>query len=358
MNISNFSLHDLSPPSQLPLEYIQIGFFAFMVLLGVPLNFLGLFRTVWNRHSRSSWTAMEVLKIHLSVTDLMILFFFTLSKLIWWSTYQWMGGEMLCKLIQFMSAFAFYSCSNLIALIGLIRLMAVKCLITTVPFYPKRFGLYICTVYGLSFSLSLPQLFVWCVLYPFTRFPDWAQCVTKWGADRWTNEQFVNYHEEEIYELVHLLFVFWIPLIVVCFSYLGVLIHLKRNIKANDLFLTEFQNHYKTRISESQIESDGLSFPINTSVRINSSDEFSYPITIPVKKYSDRSLSICTLTKAKNNMMKKTAYILLAYVLCWSSYNITALLEYLGIVSVTGYWRMLYNFIVLNAVVNPFVYGM
>lgn len=81
-------------------------------------------------------------KVNLSLTDFAILLFHALGKVgqilisynifmvsnlqvIWLTTYEWKFGDAGCKLYQFLSAFAYYSNSNVIVAIGLDRLKVV-----------------------------------------------------------------------------------------------------------------------------------------------------------------------------------------------------------------------------------------
>lgn len=342
MNSSNFSKEIFSaPPTPLLWDYVQIGYFALMVVIGVPLNAYSLIKNLCiDKRSRSTRDSMKILKINFAITDLMILLFFAFSKLIWFSTYQWLGGDLMCKLVHFLLCFAFYSNSNFVALVGLVRWMAVKHLRETVSFFPKHFFLYIFASYCLALCASIPQIFFYRIIYPFYHFPNWAQCITVFEAERWINGQTVDYITENLYQIFHMLFVFWIPFVIIVISYFGVLIGFRKIIKETD---------------QSMIEYYSMQYYVNITTQSTSIVQRD---AVPLRSHM-RSISTCTLIRAKKCMIKKTALILLVYVLCWSSYNILALLEYLGVVvSGTTYWRLLYNLVAFNAVVNPFIYGL
>lgn len=66
-----------------------------------------------------------LLKINLNISDLLILTILAVGKLCWLATYAWYGGDLLCKLFNFMSMFALYISSNIVVCIALDRLRNV-----------------------------------------------------------------------------------------------------------------------------------------------------------------------------------------------------------------------------------------
>lgn len=357
MNITNLT-ETLNPPSKLWSDYVQIGYFLLMVGFGVPLNLYSLIKAI----SNTNFGFMRLMKIHLALTDLMILCFFALSKLIWWSTYEWLAGDFVCKLVHFCSSFAFCSCSNLIASVAIVRWLVVRRITQTYSLETHNFFMILCFAYGLAAICSLPQFLIWAVFHPFAKYPTWAQCVTKWSIANWNSDGNIRFTEEHIYSILHLLFIFWIPFFIVIISYLRVFFLLKRNIREID---TTFYNIKQYSVlnadgkMDSTLEYTDLSTQLmaqseNTMISTNFSCAHE---TVPLKKLSQKSLSTCTLIKAKNNMVKRTAYILLTYIVCWSSYNTLAFLQQLGLIIENNHYRLFYNLIVLNAVLNPFIYG-
>lgn len=306
-----------------------------MVIIGVPLNVYSLHRNLSAAgQPKLVNDSMRILKINLAITDLMMLLFFGLSKVIWWSTFQWLGGDFLCKLVQFLLCLALYSSSNFVALVGVVRWLAVRHLIDTVSFCPKHYKLYICAAYCSAFCTSFPQFFVWKVIHPYPLHPKWAQCITMWAAARWMGEDTTYGASENAYHLAHMLFVFWIPLVIVLISYLGAVVEFRRNIHCLDKNFINLQNQCESTVVNLQFE-----------------------IENPQQNIRPNNISSRTLVRAKDTLIRKTAYILLAYVLCWSSYNILTLLDHLNVIRTNSLWRQLYYLIVLNAVVNPFIYG-
>lgn len=287
----------------------------------------------------------------------MILFFFALPKLIWWSTYNWLGGDFLCKTVHFLFNFAFCFCSNMVALIGVLRWMVSKH-IASGHFESKHFSSFIAIGYILAFLVSLPQFHIWRTVYPFDPFPNWAQCVTKWGIIRWKTGELENFFDESIYTVFHYFFLFWIPFFITVASYLGVFIQLKQTVKRVDRQVQSINRQF----FEGNEEVINVSAYVSTEVTFSSAlrrSERKFVIKRKIsKKRVCRSMSADTLIRARRRFLKTTAYVISAYVCCWSSYNVLPLLQYLNVVNDSSDWRLLYNLIILNAVVNPCIYGL
>lgn len=66
---------------------------------------------------------------------------------------------------------------------------------------------------------------------------------------------------------------------------------------------------------------------------------------------------MATLSKAKKRTMRKTIWILLSYLICWSPYNVLVLWRYIDRNIDLYDFEIMYNLIVLNAVINPLIYG-
>lgn len=124
------------------------------------------------------------LKLQLNVADLMVLVFYAFSKVIWTMTYDWRGGEMLCKLVRFMNVLSFHMCSNSVVCIGLERMIALlRPFPSTQPciqrWIPREYIMLSTSIIS-SILLSLPQFWVWTVAELNPDFPDWRQCVSVW----------------------------------------------------------------------------------------------------------------------------------------------------------------------------------
>ncbi|KHJ97236.1 hypothetical protein OESDEN_02793 [Oesophagostomum dentatum] len=74
---------------------------------------------------RQVTSRLDLLKRHLNYTDLLVIFVYVPSRACWLLTYDWRGGDFLCRLVKMMHTVAFQSSSNVIVCIALDRLFSV-----------------------------------------------------------------------------------------------------------------------------------------------------------------------------------------------------------------------------------------
>jgi hypothetical protein len=68
---------------------------------------------------------LHILKRHLNMSNMLVIFVYALSDLLWLLCYDWRAGQSLCRLVQFGRVFAFYASSNVIVCIALHRYIAL-----------------------------------------------------------------------------------------------------------------------------------------------------------------------------------------------------------------------------------------
>ncbi|VDM38225.1 unnamed protein product [Toxocara canis] len=61
-------------------------------------------------------------KISLTVADLIVLFVYAPTQIIWISTYNWYGGDLLCRTTKFINTFSLHLTANMQVLIAADRL--------------------------------------------------------------------------------------------------------------------------------------------------------------------------------------------------------------------------------------------
>lgn len=83
-------------PLQLPTpshtEYVEMTYLFIFLVIGGPLNLTALTRLNETRKQRI-YTRLLFLKIHLNISDLMVLLIYVTSRLCWLITFQWRGGK-------------------------------------------------------------------------------------------------------------------------------------------------------------------------------------------------------------------------------------------------------------------------
>ncbi|VDM44018.1 unnamed protein product [Toxocara canis] len=184
------------PPKHLLSDFIEMTYLALVILIGTPSNLyilIKLFREIKRTQSDSVKAGFLLLKINLNISDLLILTILAVGKLCWLATYEWNGGDLLCRLFNFMSMLALYISSNIVVCIALDRLRNV------VGASKIRRGKSTNTVrwmiaisWLLSILWSVPQLWVWRTLNVYPDYPGgWVQC-----SDIWSIERFEAQHQE------------------------------------------------------------------------------------------------------------------------------------------------------------------
>uniref|UniRef100_A0A1I7WML1 G_PROTEIN_RECEP_F1_2 domain-containing protein n=1 Tax=Heterorhabditis bacteriophora TaxID=37862 RepID=A0A1I7WML1_HETBA len=109
------------PPEPIFSDYVEMTSLVLMFIIGAPLN-LAAYTQLAERPLSSR---LDLLKRHLNYADLLVLFVYVPSRACWLLTYDWRGGDLLCKIVKMMHTFAFQSSSNIIVCIGLDRLFSV-----------------------------------------------------------------------------------------------------------------------------------------------------------------------------------------------------------------------------------------
>ncbi|UMM40289.1 hypothetical protein L5515_016974 [Caenorhabditis briggsae] len=225
----NSTLINPVAPTYLISDYIEIAYLGLVLLFGVPANVIILKKLIaeWKTAKRDMVkSGFVLLKINLNITDLLILTY-SLGKLIWLITYRWVGGDYACRFYQMFSMFSLYSSSNIVMCIALDRLRNV---------------IYANQIHTKSSKVSLVHFLAWtswiaallCSIPQFFFFqtievsPDFIQCTDVWQIRRhfdmeiryFSNDSFfLTETFENLYNILHLLIVFWGPFSVLVIAY-------------------------------------------------------------------------------------------------------------------------------------------
>ncbi|VDM26611.1 unnamed protein product [Toxocara canis] len=125
---------DLKAPTLIATDYLEIAVLAVVLCIGVPLNAVVL-RKLLRQYSAGkalSRTKQDetrigflMLKIHLTIVDLIFIMLYCPGKLIWLICYVWPFGVFLCKATQYLWMFAHHSMSFAIVSIAIDRVKTV-----------------------------------------------------------------------------------------------------------------------------------------------------------------------------------------------------------------------------------------
>lgn len=103
---------------------IQIAILLVISGFGFLLNTLVI--VMLCRKVRSN---IDLLILHLGLSDILVAGFCALADAIWKVTYQWLAGDFLCKFIKYMQMLSLYASTFIIVVISLDR-----CIVITNPF--------------------------------------------------------------------------------------------------------------------------------------------------------------------------------------------------------------------------------
>ncbi|XP_060527383.1 isotocin receptor-like [Cylas formicarius] len=177
--------------------------------------FISLFRS---RHRKSR---VSLMIRNLAVADLIVTFVMIPIEVGWRLTGRWVAGNVACKIVQFLRALGPYLSSNVLICVSLDRYFAVM--------YPfrvnvarRRGKVMLAVAWCTSLIYCIPQCFVFRVKsHPHN--PDYKQCVT-FGY-------FSSTTMELVYNLSCVLFLYFIPLIVIVVAYTCIMLEISRNSK-------------------------------------------------------------------------------------------------------------------------------
>ncbi|GMR32459.1 hypothetical protein PMAYCL1PPCAC_02654 [Pristionchus mayeri] len=164
-------------PHSLTWSYrVEQGMYGVAIVLGVIAVVFTLRRLMTSSSHQWELAARLVkYKISLTVADLIILFIYAPTQLLWISTYWWYGASFYCSFYKFLSTFGFHLTGNMQALIAIDRLnVMTKINRVTKESYNSTVALVL--AWCLAFVCSIPQLFVFYV----TTETGEPQCVSHW----------------------------------------------------------------------------------------------------------------------------------------------------------------------------------
>lgn len=123
--------HEVGGTTPLPPNFTEISqlnkdcIFAYVILFifAAVGNILVLYCV--SRYDRLGKSRTPLLIMNLCIADLIVTFFLMPTEVIWRLTIAWKGGDLLCKLSQFVRAFGMYLSSNVVICISIDRYFAI-----------------------------------------------------------------------------------------------------------------------------------------------------------------------------------------------------------------------------------------
>ncbi|EYB92931.1 hypothetical protein Y032_0188g1143 [Ancylostoma ceylanicum] len=353
-------------------DSIEVLFYFLCFVIGGPLNVISLRRSLRAFSQHKAKSPILLLRINLNLADLCTLFVYVPKQFIWMLTYQWYGGELLCRACSFFSTFSFYANSFVIACIAIDRVFGAYNMSSINAHRRAYLRCRRLLVIGwlAAFGLSIPQAVIFRVFEPYPD-KDFRQCTPLWttflyekieemnstnlsDADKIQIEREIMGMQrlEKMYNINHLLFVFWIPCIIIVISYLTVLLILQGHLK-------EEYHGLPPMSTVSQIEEDSS----KSSLKGKRSFLDTRPLkpTVVLRATSPGAMAVTTIHKAKQHAKRQAAWIILAYLTFWSPYNVLAVLNMTRTLSEHQVFAVTLSFlnaaICANPIANPLIYG-
>ncbi|EFO26218.1 gonadotropin-releasing hormone receptor 2 [Loa loa] len=209
------------PPEPIASDYIELGTLLTLFLIGGPLNLAAHIK-------RPSTTRFDILKRRLNYSDLLVLLIYVPSRVCWLLTYDWRGGNSLCKIIRFLHTFSFQVLSNAIVCIAIDRLLSViSSKHHSSEKAQRRTRTMLMIAWIAAAIISIPQFVVWKTFLAFKEL-NWSQCMQIWeivhveqavqNRSAGTSHQLME--QENIYVVVHMMLIFWVPATIILLCYL------------------------------------------------------------------------------------------------------------------------------------------
>uniref|UniRef100_A0A0N5B122 G_PROTEIN_RECEP_F1_2 domain-containing protein n=1 Tax=Syphacia muris TaxID=451379 RepID=A0A0N5B122_9BILA len=357
-----------------------------------------------------------LLRMHLNIADSITLFVYTLTQIVWLITYQWHGGDLLCRICKFFYTFSFYLNSFINSGIALDRacntynvnsrkaiekvmrrvkkMVAVSYISASLFSAPQLFifRLYVYlmpgeenlnSMYGKCFNL-IKQCYRQCTpiwtIYKYELFQE----ASRSDQNQYRNKRLIEVKLNKIkqWEIVasciHLLLVFWVPSLIITLSYVAVIYRLKKFarkkgfIKGKKISRDDDMPEVNTVMTASQ--SQQTSKP-GSAFDIPYMELLKLPADETMTKETNKSNQILTSVSTQVTIQRATkltmfqiakyqaAVILIAYLTLWTPYNLMAFISIIAPLN-SSFNELLYKtlpflnaLIVLNTVINPIIYG-
>ncbi|CAP32453.2 Protein CBR-GNRR-8 [Caenorhabditis briggsae] len=321
------------PPEPILGDYVEMFTLVLNFIVGAPLNLAAYTQL----SERPTSTRLDLLKRSLNYSDLLVLFIYVPSRACWLLTYDWRGGDALCKIVKMFHTFAF-------------------------------------------------QLFVWKAYLALPEY-NWSQCLQIWEIARMENfgkPQVVSHFDAEFwYSILHISLVFWIPCIIIMLSYIIVISWVWINSRPSIRHTSSFSFHTGCDTVDTVLTRASEWNPLKTfsrhvkepekplpTPRIVVSDETEVPLTqrpsiSPSEASAVMRTGVHTSTSYNANLNRSRALrvsflLVLAYIICWLPYNLISLIQLLHRDFFESYLKHVHfcqQLIIFNSVVNPYLYG-
>ncbi|ODM94063.1 Gonadotropin-releasing hormone II receptor [Orchesella cincta] len=197
-----------------PGAYPCIIAYAVVFLVAAVGNMIE-FLSVWRRLRKRS-TAMNRLLLHLCIADIMVVFMVAAVEIFWRISIGWYAGDFMCKLVQYFRAFGLYLSSLMLICLSLDRFYAV-CFPLRAVDASRRVKIMLIIAWTAAALCAAPQ----CIVFRVQSHPDFP-------AFRQCNSILSGVAAEAINTAISMSFMYFLPILVIIFSYGNIIIRLAR----------------------------------------------------------------------------------------------------------------------------------
>ncbi|KAL1421030.1 hypothetical protein MTO96_004387 [Rhipicephalus appendiculatus] len=252
---------------------------------------------------RSKLTRMYYFLLHLCISDLTTAFFTVLPQLGWDATYRFHGGDLACKTVKFGQLLGPYLSSYVLVVTAMDRYQAICFPLSSCSWTPAKSKMLVSFAWAVSLLCCVPQVFIFSYQEVSTGVYDcWGTFVEPWGLRAYVTWYSVS--------------VFFVPLLVLCFTYVCICRSIWRNLrqKRESSKAADGTAATATVVVDGSTRAVRRAFRLKGAVAAGSRDSAVAPFVGP------RSHSVRGLSRAKIKTVKITVVVIVLYIACSSPF--------------------------------------
>lgn len=258
---------------------------------------------------RFKMTRMYYFLLHLVISDIMTGCFTVMPQLAWDITHRFNGGNVLCKSVKFLQLFGPYLSSYILVVTALDRYQAICHPLSNCQWTSRKSKLMITIAWLISIMCSLPQAFI----FSYQEVPNTAGVYDCWATFTIIPAPW----GERIYVTWYAVSVFFVPLLIITYTYVYICYEVWNNVKMK-------RQSLKPEISFIELRKNWLKSSKSEGQRTNhdslDSVDHSLEESVAASALQPRSHSIYRISKAKIKTVKVTVVVVICYIVCSSPF--------------------------------------
>ncbi|XP_022247004.1 oxytocin receptor-like [Limulus polyphemus] len=340
---------------------VEVGVLAIIFILTIIGNTCVLVALAVRR---TNMTRMYYFLLHLCISDLITAFFHVLPQLAWDAAHRFYGGNVLCKVVKYLQILGPYLSSYVLMVTAIDRYQAICFPLTRCTWTPRRSKLMIVGAWIISILCCSPQAFIFSYQQVSSDplvFDCWGTFIQPWG--------------EKVYVLWYTISQFFIPLLVITFTYVNVTKTVWNNYylrKKNFMLQTSTYNSGQSREDSGPsirpvilLVGRSYRFKGRGQVEICHLDDLSTIRTNCHENISEprsHCRSVPDLSRAKVKTIRITIVVIACYIICSTPFLAVQLWAYWSPYAQNSpIWKgptvaILMLLASLNSCVNPWIY--